>query len=64
MVINRDSTEALLTLLATYYVYDLRWCNEVLSTLLFLESEVLKLESEDADANSALSIFRLVIHAK
>ena len=41
-VCAQESTNALISLLAVYYVSDLQWCKEVEPVLLFIEEKFLK----------------------
>ena len=54
----QDSTDALISLLAVYYVFDLQWCKEVEPVLLVIEGEVIGLITEQLKSCSAASIFR------
>lgn len=57
---NGSSTKALLTLLATYYIFDLDYSDYVKTVMLFLQSEVLKLP-DDSTASSTKSMFCYVV---
>ena len=49
--------DAVLALMAIYYVFDLSYSKEVLPTLLFLQSYCLKLEDDATNSCESLAIF-------
>jgi hypothetical protein len=51
------STEALLQLIAVYYVFDIQWCKKVLPTLRFIRTVVMKLEDDVPTQNISLALF-------
>ncbi len=57
------STEALISLLAVYYVFDLEWCKEVLAVFLFIESELLERTTDQSKSSNAVNIFKNLLHS-
>ncbi len=51
------STEALLQLIAVYYVFDIQCCKKVLPTLRFIRTVVMKLEDDVPTQNISLALF-------
>ncbi len=60
-VCAQESTDALISLLAVYFVFDLQWCKEVEPVLLFLEGEVIERITEQLKSCSAASLFHNMI---
>ena len=51
------SSEALLQLIAVYYVFDIQWCKKVLPTLRFIRTLVMKLDDDVPTKNISLTLF-------
>lgn len=51
------SSEALLQLIAVYYVFDIQWCKKVFPTLRFIRAVVMKLEDDVPTQNISLALF-------
>ncbi|KAI9555046.1 hypothetical protein GHT06_020344 [Daphnia sinensis] len=58
---SQSSTEAILALLAAYYIFDLEYSKYVKSTLFFLQSYCLKEPDRATDSCSALNVFLSLI---
>lgn len=56
-----SSVDGLLAVMAGYYVYNIIYCDQVLPTLLFLQSECLMLPDDDSEKYDSLKKFRELI---
>ena len=57
LYVSGGSMDALIALVATYYVFHQTYAKEVLTTLLFIQSEVLGADDSDTKKSSALNVF-------
>lgn len=57
LYITGGSMEAFLCLIATYYVFFLDWCPEVLTSLLFVQTELLGSTDSQTESSKPLSVF-------
>ncbi|KAI9560451.1 hypothetical protein GHT06_014470 [Daphnia sinensis] len=53
-----NSVEALTSLIAVYYVFDLQWCKEAMTVLLFIESEVIARKTEQSKCCNAVNLLK------
>jgi hypothetical protein len=60
-----SSTEALISLLAVYYIFDLEWCKDVLAVMfLLIESELLlERTTYQSKSSNAVNIFKNLLYS-
>lgn len=58
-----SSMDALLTLIAAYYVFDIQWCKDIAPAYLFFQHYLLERENEESKKCSSLVIFLNLLKA-
>lgn len=58
-----SSMDALLTLIAAYYVFDIHWCQDIAPAYLFIQHYLMEREYEESKKCSSLVVFLNLLKA-